>query len=89
VEVSEGDRTKMEERSRAQSIPHALATRTRIVLGSAADESVRASRGGFGYTTVMSVATALPQRRAGQAADRPRAGGPAAANRAGQGTGRD
>lgn len=42
VEVSEGDRAQLEAWLRTQSIAHALASRARIVLGSAAGESIRA-----------------------------------------------
>lgn len=42
VEVSEADRAQLEAWLRSQSIAHALATRARIVLGSAAGESIRA-----------------------------------------------
>ena len=42
VEVSEVDRAQLEAWLRSQSIAHALATRARIVLGSAAGESIRA-----------------------------------------------
>ena len=41
MEVSGADRAELEQWLRAQSIPQALATRARIVLGSAAGESVR------------------------------------------------
>jgi transposase len=54
VEVSGADRAELEHWLRAQSIPQALATRARIVLGSAAGESVRglAARLGVTETTV-------------------------------------
>ena len=42
VEVSEADRAQLEAWLRTQSIAQALATRARIVLGSAAGESIRA-----------------------------------------------
>ena len=42
VEVGEADRAQLEAWLRSQSIAHALATRARIVLGSAAGESIRA-----------------------------------------------
>ena len=42
VEVSEADRAQLEAWLRSQSIAHALATRARIVLGSAEGESIRA-----------------------------------------------
>jgi len=54
VEISGADRAELEHWLRAQSIPQALATRARIVLGSAAGESVRglAARLGVTQTTV-------------------------------------
>ena len=42
VEVSDADRAQLEAWLRTQSIAHALATRARIVLGSAAGESIHA-----------------------------------------------
>ena len=42
MEVSEVDRAQLEAWLRSQSIAHALATRARIVLGSAEGESIRA-----------------------------------------------
>src|SRR6202521_5339662 len=54
VEISGADRAELEQWLRAQSIPQALATRARVVLGSAAGESVRglAARLGVTQTTV-------------------------------------
>src|SRR6202163_1555646 len=54
VEISGADRAELEQWLRAQSIPQALATRARVVLGSAAGESVRglAARRGVPQTTV-------------------------------------
>ena len=54
VEISGADQAGLEHWLRAQSIPQALATRARIVLGSAAGESVRglAARLGVTQTTV-------------------------------------
>src|SRR5260370_18087256 len=54
VEISGADRAELEHWLRAQSIPQALATRARVVLGSAAGESVRglAARLGGTQTTV-------------------------------------
>jgi transposase len=54
VEISGADRAELEHWLRAQSIPQALATRARVVLGSAAGESVRglAARLGVTQTTV-------------------------------------
>ena len=54
VEIGGADRAELEQWLRAQSIPQALATRARIVLGSAAGESVRglAARLGVTQTTV-------------------------------------
>src|SRR5690348_18459696 len=54
VEISGADRAELEHWLRAQSIPHAVATRARVVLGSAAGESVRglAARLGVTQTTV-------------------------------------
>src|SRR6202047_897942 len=54
VEISGADRAELEQWLRAQSIPQALATRARVVLGSAAGESVRglAARLGVSQTTV-------------------------------------
>ena len=42
VAISEADRAQLEAWLRSQSIPHAAATRARIVVGSAAGESIRA-----------------------------------------------
>ena len=50
VGVSGADRAELEQWLRAQSIPQALATRARIVLGSAAGESVRALARRLGVT---------------------------------------
>ncbi len=54
VEISGADRAELEHWLRAQSIPQALATRARVVLGSAAGESIRglAARLGVTQTTV-------------------------------------
>ena len=54
VEVRGAERAELEQWLRAQSIPQALATRARVVLGSAAGESVRglAARLGVTQTTV-------------------------------------
>jgi hypothetical protein len=75
VEISEAARAKLEEWLRAQSIRHALATRTRILFGSAAHESVRALASRFGHTTVC--LWRRHYRSAGPAGlqTRPRAGG--------------
>jgi transposase len=50
VEVSEADRVQLEAWLRMQSIPHALATRARIVLGSASGESIRGLAERLGVT---------------------------------------
>ena len=88
VEISGADRAELEHWLRAQSIPQALATRARIVLGSAAGESVRglAARLGVTQTTVC-----LWRRRYRSAGleglrTKPRSG-PPAADYLGQGAG--
>ncbi len=50
VEVSGANRRQLEAWLRTHSIPQALATRARIVLGSAAGESVRALARRLGVT---------------------------------------
>src|SRR5258708_15663339 len=50
VEISGADRAELEHWLRAQSIPQALATRARVVLGSAAGESVRGLAARLGVT---------------------------------------
>ncbi len=50
VEISGADRAELESWLRAQSIPQALAMRARVVLGSAAGESVRALAARLGVT---------------------------------------
>ena len=49
-EVNGADRAELEQWLRGQRIPHALATRARIVLGSAAGESMRALARRLGVT---------------------------------------
>ena len=64
VEISGADRAELESWVRAQSVPQALAMRARVVLGSAAGESVRAlaaqAWGNPGHS--VSVAAALSRR---------------------------
>src|SRR5712692_6857467 len=83
VEISGADRAELEHWLRAQSIPQALATRARIVLGSSAGESVRglAARLGGNPDHGVPVAAALPQCGTGRAAHQA-ACGPSAADRA-------
>jgi len=52
VEISGADRAELESWVRAQSVPQALAMRARVVLGSAAGESVRALAARLGVTQV-------------------------------------
>ncbi len=52
MEISGADRAELESWLRAQSLPQALAMRARVVLGSAAGESVRALAARLGVTQV-------------------------------------
>lgn len=78
VDVSGPDRAELEQWLRAQSIPQALATRARIVLGSAAGESVRALARRLGLTQTTVCLWRRRYREAGLAGLRtlPRAGRP-------------
>ena len=78
VEISGADRAALEHWLRAQSIPQALATRARIVLGSAAGESVRGLAARLGATQTTVCLWRRRYRSAGLAGlrTRPRAGRP-------------
>jgi transposase len=78
VEVSGADRAELEAWLRTQSIPQALATRARIVLGSAAGESVRALARRLGVTQTTVCLWRRRYRSAGLGGLRtmPRAGRP-------------
>ena len=78
VEISGADRAELEQWLRAQSIPQALATRARIVLGSAAGESVRGLAARLGATQTTVCLWRRRYRSAGLAglSTQPRAGRP-------------
>src|ERR1039457_1187334 len=78
VEISGADRAALEHWLRAQSIPQALATRARIVLGRAAGESVRGLAARLGATQTTVCLWRRRYRSAGLAGlrTRPRAGRP-------------
>src|ERR1700693_6463368 len=78
VEISGADRAELEQWLRAQSIPQALPTRARIVLGSAAGESVRSLAARLGVTQTTVCLWRRRYRRAGLVGLRtqPRAGRP-------------
>jgi transposase len=78
VEISGADRNRLEAWLRTQSVPQALATRTRIVLGSAAGESIRALAERLGVTQRTVCLWRRRYRDAGLAGVRtvPRAGRP-------------
>ena len=78
MEVRGADRAELEQWLRAQSIPQALATRARIVLGSAAGESVRSLAARLGVTQTTVCLWRRRYRRAGLVGLRtqPRAGRP-------------
>ncbi len=78
VEVRGADRAELEQWLRAQSIPKALATRARIVLRSAAGESVHSLAARLGVTQTTVCLWRRRYRRAGLVGLRtqPRAGRP-------------
>lgn len=78
VEVSGADRAELEQWLRTQSIPQALATRARMVLGSGAGESVRELAGRLRVTQSTVCLWRRRYREAGLAGLRtlPRAGRP-------------
>src|SRR6266851_2608104 len=87
VEISGADRSELEHWLRAQSIPQALATRARVVLGSAAGECPRSGSAAWGNPDHgLSVAAALSERGTRWAAHQA-AYGPPAADYLGQGAG--
>ena len=78
MEVRGADRAELEQWLRAQGTPQALATRARIVLGSAAGESVRSLAARLGVTQTTVCLWRRRYRRAGLVGLRtqPRAGRP-------------
>ena len=90
MEISGTDRAELESWLRAQSLPQALAMRARVVLGSAAGESVRAlARAAWSNPDYgVFVAAALSQRGTRRVAH-PAAQRAQAADNRGQGAGGD